>query len=308
RALAPGPVTMDIMTGRHEITGLLQERLVAEPEVFGGFRTGEGGPALRVATLHHLAKVVNGALLRRPPWYFDVAVQGTGVVDVTSHMVDHAQRLLAAGGAPAALELTAARDWATPVPLDLFRRVTGAEAFPAGVAGEVAGGVLGLRCNGELSLRAGAVEVELSARWEAEEPPGGGDAHRVLLRGARADVRVDHGPATGWVRRLRVEPRPGETGVGAALAGAVERWARDLPGLALAPDGVELVIPPALRLGHEAQFARVLAEFLDAVEGGGLPPARRAGLEARYTLLARAAGLARGRRTTPPQEEPPSWA
>ena len=39
-------------------------------------------------------KVVNGAPLRRPPWYYDVGVQGDGLVDVHSHLVDQA-RLLA---------------------------------------------------------------------------------------------------------------------------------------------------------------------------------------------------------------------
>ena len=54
--LSGGEVSMEIMTGRHEITSILAERLVREPEVFGQFETGNGEPAIRLASVHHLEK------------------------------------------------------------------------------------------------------------------------------------------------------------------------------------------------------------------------------------------------------------
>ena len=73
--LGGGARVMEMMTGRHATTARVAERLVAEPEIFGAFDGGEG-PAIQLASVHHLEKVVNGVPLRRPPWYFDVRVQG----------------------------------------------------------------------------------------------------------------------------------------------------------------------------------------------------------------------------------------
>jgi len=38
-------------------------------------------------SVHHLEKYVDGVPLRRPPWFFDVRVQGSGVVDIASARV-----------------------------------------------------------------------------------------------------------------------------------------------------------------------------------------------------------------------------
>src|SRR5262249_43470192 len=91
--LAGGPPPRERRRGHHELTAILTERLIADPEVFGGFAEGE---AITMGGVHHLAKLVNGAPLRRPPWFFDVAVQGDGIADIPTHMVDHVQRMVSA--------------------------------------------------------------------------------------------------------------------------------------------------------------------------------------------------------------------
>src|SRR5262249_22160856 len=114
--LASGPLAVEIMTGRHEITSVLTRELVTDRELFGGFEKAPDPPGIEIQSVHHLEKTVNGAPLRRPPWFFDVRVQGDGIADLPTHMVDAAQRLVAARspdmapGSP--LELIAARRWA----------------------------------------------------------------------------------------------------------------------------------------------------------------------------------------------------
>ena len=90
-SLAGPPVAMEIMTGRHDVAARLLKRVVDAPQVFGVFRT--GGPAIEAASVHHLEKLVDGAPLRRPWWYFDVRIQGNGVVDIPTHQVDQSQWL-----------------------------------------------------------------------------------------------------------------------------------------------------------------------------------------------------------------------
>ena len=39
-------------------------------------------------SVHYLLKMVAGAPLRRPAWFFDVGQQGEGLSDVGTHLVD----------------------------------------------------------------------------------------------------------------------------------------------------------------------------------------------------------------------------
>ena len=93
QALAGPPLAMEMMTGRHEITTAVERMLVAAPDVFGEFAR-DGDAAITFESVHHLEKRVNGAPLRRPPWYFDVRAQGDGLEDIPTHLVDHAQQLV----------------------------------------------------------------------------------------------------------------------------------------------------------------------------------------------------------------------
>jgi predicted dehydrogenase len=291
QVLSGGAVAMEIMTGRHEITSIVAERLVREPEVFGDFRTTDGEAAISLTSIHHLEKLVNGAPLRRPLWYFDVRVQGDGIADIPTHLVDQAQRLLRDHRRPAEreAELIDARRSATLVPRDLFRRVTGAADFPSELHDRVEADSLAYFANAELSFRLGKVIVTVTTRWDLSEPPGGGNLHRFLILGTRATIRIDEGAHTGFRRRLFVEPGPNESGVGRALRRALAAWHLE-PGVEVAdaPCGFEIEIPARCRTGHESHFPLVLDEFFQSIAGGTWPDERAADTLAKYALLARA--------------------
>lgn len=289
--LSGGARVMEIMTGRHAGTARVAERLVSDPEIFGELDPSDG-PAIRLASVHHLEKAVNGAPLRRPPWFFDVRVQGDGLADIPTHLVDQAQRFLAARGVapPRAAELIAARRWATPVPRSLFTRVTGLAEFPPDLRRDVDGDALAYAGNAELSFRFGAVDVHLTTRWDLTEPPGGGDAHRTVVIGTGARVRIEQGPDTGFRRRLLVEPRTDRSRVGAALTRATAAWQREHPGLSAveSASGYEVEVPTGPGTAHEEQFPLVLDEFLRGIERGPWPDERAADTLAKYELLAHA--------------------
>jgi predicted dehydrogenase len=289
--LGGGAPIMEMMTGRHAPTARLAERLVHDPAVFGSFQAA-GGPAIRLDSVHHLDKRVNGAPLRRPPWFFDVRVQGDGLADIPTHLVDQAQRFLAAHGAPhdRRAELLAARRWTTPVPRALFARVTGSSEFPPELAADAVDGVLAYAGNAELRFRLRGVEVQATTRWERSEPPGGGDAHAAELHGSLSRVRLEQGPRTGFRRRLVVEPLAEAPRVRAALDRAVASWQAEDPGLAVAdaPDGFELAAPAGPGTAHEGQFPLVLDELIQTIARSGWPDERAADTLAKYELLAQA--------------------
>jgi predicted dehydrogenase len=302
--LSGGAVAMEIMTGRHEITSILAERLVREPDVFGDFRAAAGDAAISMTSVHHLEKLVNGTPLRRPPWYFDVRVQGDGIADIPTHLVDQAQRLLRGPGRPSEAELIDARRSATLVPRDLFRRVTGLADFPSELQDRVEAGGLAYFANAQLSFRLRDVTVAITTRWDLTEPPGSGDRHGARLRGTRAEIRVEQGPHTGFQRRLFVEPNPTEPGVGSALERAVAGWPSELGvGVTAAPRGFEIEIPGRLRTGHESHFSLVLDDFIRSIEGGAWPDDRAADTLTKYALLARASARATTPLTAPAPPE-----
>src|SRR5215831_14204185 len=128
-----GPrLAMDLMTVRHSLRAQLIAQVVHTPELFGTFVTHESAaPAIDIASVHHLYKRVNGRPLQRPAWYYDTTVQGDGVVDVQSHMVEQAQWWVlgdAEGDGERDIVLDSVRCWTTPVPLALFHESTGLDA------------------------------------------------------------------------------------------------------------------------------------------------------------------------------------
>ena len=293
RVTGGGPLAMDIMTSRHETVARLTRKMAADPDLLGPLHGQADAPAIDIQSVHHLLKVVNGAPLRRPAWYYDTRVQGDGLVDIQSHMVDQAQWIVGDGPGfrfDEDVALADARRWDTPVPLGLFRASTGLGAFPEALEPQVDAGVLQLACNGEIRYRLRGVPVRQRAEWGQREPDGGGDMHRTTVRGEHAVLTARTGPETGFRGELHVAPRDPGAGFDARLSERLAAWAAEMPGLAHRPSplGREIVIPDALHTPHEAHFAMVLEEFLDLLDADGWPAVLAMRIRTRYTLLARA--------------------
>jgi predicted dehydrogenase len=286
------------MTERHDVLAKLRRRITADRQMFGEFVSDDlAGAAIEIGSKHHLFKRVNGAPLIRPSWYYDVNVQGDGLVDIQSHMTDQMQWLVGEEK-DFALDVDVtdlkANRWGTPVPMDLFSDSTGLNEFPNSVEARVTDGVLDLQCNSEVSYTLRGVSVKQAAQWHQREPPGSGDIHAAHFRGTRAELILDHGAQTGFVPRLHVRPREGVTE--ADLRAGVAQLQGEFPGLGLeaSPIGYELTLPDSLRTTHEQHFAMVLNDFLDTLESGEWPATTAARIRMRYALLAKAKRLVDG--------------
>ena len=292
------PLAMDIMTERHEVANRVQKALIERPQIFGRLRTEGDGPGIALRSVHHLYKTVGGRPLVRPPWFFDVAVQGEGIVDVTTHLVDLAQWMTGGGQAfdyERDIELTSARQWPTQVPRELFRRITGLRDFPGGLRDRVAGDALLYLCNACIDFRLRGVPVRVESSWAPAPPEGGGDTHYALVRGSGADLVIEQNAGTEFVTALSVRPVGGGGKLAGLLADAIASMQDEFPGIGVQPSGgtFRITIPDALRTTHETHFARVLDRFLTRIDSGEAPDDFSADLIARYTLLARAAELSR---------------
>jgi predicted dehydrogenase len=288
------PLTVDIMTERYEITTRLQKEFVAEEEVFGQVQIDDDGSAsVFKESVHHLYKVVNQKPLVRPVWYFDVNVQGDGIVDTTAHLVDMTHWMLFPGQPidyETDIRFMDARRWSTSVPLATFAKITGEDRFPDAVCDDVRGDVLAYFCNGEVVYRVKGVPVHLREIWNLEVPPGGGDTHRSLIKGTRADLVIRQLPERGFKTELLIVPRGHSEQVERAVRSCLGKWSDKYPGLAITKEQNALLIdiPDSLRTTHEQHFCKVRDAFLKHLDQVSLPPETRVCIVSKYTLLAEA--------------------
>ncbi len=294
-AAGQGLVIQDMMGGRQEVTRSLTRLLHADREVFGEQLPGTPAePGVEMTSLHHLMKMVSGVPNPRPPWYFDVRQQGDALADIGTHLVDRVHGTLfpeAALDHGRDIAIDSVRRWSTMMDRGQFRQVTGAMDWPAYLAGDVAGDTLAYRCNTHLDYAVRDIHVGLDMVWEWLEPAGGGDTHTETWRGTRARIELRHGPDEGWRPQLYVVPL---ADIGGALGRRVAALAETYPGLGLEERAGEwrIVIPDALRIGHDAHFRELTKSFLARVEQRqGLTAAERANLLVKYyvTTAAQAA-------------------
>ena len=290
--LSGGAVIDDIMTERREITSIIQKELIANKDIFGEFVTGGDEPAIVKESVHHLFKNVNGKPLVRPAWYFDVNVQGEGIVDVTTHLADLIQWMVFEGEEfdfDQDYELCAAKRWYTDVPLDKFALITKQNKFQREIMGKVKNDVLRLYCNGEFTYKLRGIPVKLSVVWALEAPEGGGDTHYSIMRGTKADILIEQGPQTGNRPELLIQPHGDIDEMETLLKAAVDKQGR--AGVAVVREGkrFRLEIAAELRTTHEEHFAEVRDGFIACLDGEKEFPANlRSSLAAKYSLLAAA--------------------
>lgn len=295
------PLVMDIMTERYEVTLILLRALLASQGVLKGFRNeetknGEAVPALEVETTHQLYKTVNDQVLVRYPWYFDVKVQGDGIVDIPTHLVDQVQWLL--GDHTYRYEQDIHLDWAKRWNTDLdgasFERITRTSPFPDEVDSFVRDDVLGYPCNGSIGFRIQGIPVRVQSVWGLTTTPTADD-YKVVCRGNLSDIVLEHGAHADSGRRLVVSPHAGEeASVLASLRELVSSWQGEYPDTTLAKrgNGWEIVVPEPQLIGHEEHFAMVMEAFLGYVDRGVWPENLAPNIITKYTLLAKASALA----------------
>ncbi|MDP6517525.1 MAG: putative oxidoreductase C-terminal domain-containing protein [Alphaproteobacteria bacterium] len=285
QSLAEPPLMMEIMTGRRETANRIAAALVERTDVFGSFDAASGRPAIEMTSTHHLWKLVNARPLIRPPWFFDVGIQGEGITDISTHLIDIAQWMI--GDGTDEMELISARQWPTEIPLALFTEITGLDEFPRQLDAQINAGGLPYLCNGAFSCRIQGIAVSAEVLWAPRIPDGGGDSHRYRMGGTRGSVIVDHGSATEFESVVVVTPVADGPTFRAALTDAVEDLQDEFPGLSVAAngDGYVIDIPKPLRTTHEQHFAEVLDRFLNCVDSGQWPSHWETDVAKKYELL-----------------------
>ncbi len=307
-AQAKGVLLYDIMTERHEITTMLQKAFSRLPAVFGDLLEGsEAEPAIVKESVHHFSKQVSGAPIKRPAWFFDVAQQGEGLVDITTHLVDLVQWECFPGAIldfARDIRILGARRWPTAVSPAQFARVTRLPGYPEFLQKDVGrDGILNTYANGEIDYRIKGVHAKVRVLWHFEAPEGAGDTHCSVVRGSRANLTIRQGAAEAHRPALYIEPHAnaGATALAAAMPEALRTLRETYPGVdaKLMGDTWLVDVPDAYHVGHEAHFGQVAAQFLDYVEQGALPAWEVPNMIAKYGTTTRALEMARAVTASP---------
>jgi predicted dehydrogenase len=298
KAAAKGLVIQDMIGGRQEITRALTRLLHADLEIFGEQLPGTAAePGVAMTSVHHLMKMVSGVPNPRPPWYFDIAQQGDALADIGTHLVDRVHGTLFPDSALDCrrdIAIDEVRRWPTMLSLAQFRQVTGEMDWPGYLDAEISGGTLAYQCNTHLDYTVRGIHVGLDMVWDWQEPLGGSDVHTEIWRGTRAQIELRHGPVEKYKAQLYVVPL-------ADIAGALERRIRTLPethpglGLERCDREWKIVIPDALRIGHDAHFRELTKDFLARIDQSApLTAEERANLLAKYYVTTAASAAADG--------------
>lgn len=298
---ANGALLYDIMTERHEITTMLQKEFSTIASVFGGLVTGsEDNPAVTKESVHHFAKMISGAPIKRPAWFFDTAQQGEGLVDITTHLVDLVQWECFPGQIidyRKDIRVLRARRWPTAVSPAQFHAVTQLRDYPMWLRKDVQpDGNLYTYANGEINYTIRDVHAKVSVLWNFEAPAGSGDTHYSIMRGANANLVIRQGNEQAYQPVLYIEPlaTTGVASIAATLERALPQVRAKYPGIGLkrTDHGWEVIVPASYHIGHEAHFGQVTEQFLRYVAEGALPAWEVPNMLAKYYTTTRALELA----------------
>ena len=295
-----GVLLYDIMTERFEITNALQRELSRIPALFGELAKGTAeAPAITKESVHHFSKIVSGAPLVRPAWFFDVDQQGEGIVDVTTHLVDMIQWAAFPDQtlSPSDATVLQARRWSTAITPAQFEKVTGAKTFPDFLQADVRDGALHVFSNGAFTYRLRDVHARASVVWNFEAPAGTGDTHYSAMHGTRASLVIRQGAAEKFAPVLYVErgrdvaAAEHEGALKDAIASLQDRY----PGVEVQRDGERsvVVVPARYAVGHEAHFAQVTENFLGYARTGSMPAWEVPNMITKYATIMKAYAMSR---------------
>lgn len=283
----------DIMTERFEITTILQRELSMMPAIFGELEKGTSqNPAITKESVHHFYKYVSGNVLTRPAWFMDVAQQGEGIVDVTTHLVDLVQWECFPGQTidyTKDIAIGKARRWPTVMNLGQFKTITKQDSFPSYLKHAITNDTaIQVYSNGEINYTIKGVHAKTSVIWNYQAPEGTGDTHHSVMRGTKANLVIRQGKDESYQPTLYIEP------VGSAKPADVEEAfkviAAKFPGVELVKltTGFKVNIPESYKEGHEAHFAKVTEQFLSYLKNKNMPAWEVPNMLAKYYTTTKA--------------------
>ena len=290
----------DIMTERYEISTILQKEFSMLPEVFGTLQEGTpDNPSVTKESVHHFYKYVSGSILTRPAWFMDVAQQGEGLVDVTTHLVDLVQWECFPEQTldyTKDIQVLSAKRTSTNMTLSEFKAITKLDNFPDYLKKDVVNDtILKAYSNAEINYKLKNVHAKVSVIWNYKAPEGAGDTHYSIMRGTKSNLIIEQGAAQQYKPTLYIQPVSNDPYFENALSEQLKKIQNEFPGVELkkSTERWEVIIPDSYKEGHEAHFGRVTEKFLEYLKNNNMPDWEVPNMLAKYYTTTKALELVR---------------
>ncbi len=294
-------VVYDMMTERFNLLNMIQKRLVNKTSLFGKLQSGsKDDPAIKLKSEHYFYKHISGSPLIRPAWYYDVAQQGEGIVDVTTHMIDminwtcfDSMRINYIKD----VDVYSAKRWSTDLTLDEFSASTRLTDFPVFLDKYVDNGKLKVFANGEIDYKINQTHVQLKVQWNYKAPVGGGDTHSSVIKGTNAtceivqDVEHEFIPQLYFYKNDHTEMDDFK----ANLIAFIEEIQLDHPLVSVVQqvDKFLIKIPLDIRESHEAHFSKVADAYFDFLIKAQIPEWEKCNMLTKYFITTTALKIAK---------------
>ena len=164
-----GLLLYDLMTERYDILNIIEKELLHQTELFGELQKGSpDNPSVIMESVHHFFKKVSGKPLVRPAWYYDIAQQGEGIADVTTHLIDLINWQCFPDEAihyQSDVKVLSAKHWPTPITLAEFSQSTQTDSFPIYLKQYIKNDVLKVMANGSLNYTVKGICMGMKVTW-----------------------------------------------------------------------------------------------------------------------------------------------
>ena len=265
-----GLLLYDLMTERYDILNIIEKELLHQPLV-------------------------------RPAWYYDIAQQGEGIADVTTHLIDLINWQCFPDEAihyQSDVKVLSAKHWPTPITLAEFSQSTQTDSFPIYLKQYIKNDVLEVMANGSLDYTVKGICMGMKVTWNYMPPVHGGDTFTSIKKGSKATLKIVQDEKNGFVKELYIQKEPDidNRTFEAQLQKTVEQLQITYPFLSVKnkKNGTYLIdIPQEKRLGHEEHFSKVAKAFLHYVDNKDMPEWENENTLAKYYITTTAVEMAK---------------
>ena len=297
-----GLLLYDLMTERYDILNIIEKELLHQTELFGELQKGSpDNPSVIMESVHHFFKKVFGKPLVRPAWYYDIAQQGEGIADVTTHLIDLINWQCFPDEAihyQSDVKVLSAKHWPTPITLAEFSQSTQTDSFPIYLKQYIKNDVLKVMANGSLNYTVKGICMGMKVTWNYMPPVHGGDTFTSIKKGSKATLKIVQNEKNGFVKELYIQKKPNidshtfET----QFKKTIEQLQESYPFLSVKnkSNGIYLIdIPQEYRLGHEEHFSKVAKAFLHYIRNKNIPEWENENTLTKYYITTTAVEMAK---------------
>lgn len=247
----------DMMTERYNLMNEIQKSFIIDTTLFGKMQYGSPEhPAMMESSVHHFYRGGKG---NRPYWFFDVAQEGEGIVDVATHLIDltfwktFPNEII---DYTKDVKVVSAQHFPVDITETQFKTATSLPKVPESLHQYMRDTILKVFANGNITYQVKGVYAAVKVNWNFEPPKGGGDLRSAYAEGTKCTllIKQKYGEAPKLYAKKgeKTEQKDFEDNLKQSVANLQTKY----PGISLAKEAenFQIVIPPNLKVYNDPIF------------------------------------------------------